>query len=171
VADDHLMDDCAGRISRNARTIAAGCVLMCAGWVLFGCGASDERFAKVLVGTWGSREVAPDDVIVETQFTLLPGGRINWQGQVRLLVPPDFYLQPQRPNFEVKNGRLIYYFTASGNWAVRDGYLHTRIESSTLASLMPVGFAAAWKLKEVTSKEMIYVSAANGRTRVEYRSQ
>jgi len=33
----------------------------------------------------------PDDVIVETQFTLLPGGRVNWQGQVRLLVPPDFY--------------------------------------------------------------------------------
>jgi hypothetical protein len=34
---------------------------------------------------------------------------------------------------------------------------------------MPVGFAAAWHLKEVTSKEMIYVSAASGRTRVEYR--
>ena len=110
-------------------------------------------------------------VIVETQFTLLPGGRVNWQGQVRLLVPPDFYLLPNRPNFEVKNGRLIYYFTASGNWAVRDGYLHTRIEFSTLTSLMPVGFAAAWKLKEVNSKEMIYISATNGRTRVEYRQE
>ena len=76
-----------------------------------------------------------------------------------------------RPNYEVRNGRLVYYFTASGNWTVRDGYLHTRIESSTLISLMPVGFAAAWKLKEVTSKEMIYVSAANGRTRVEYRKE
>lgn len=152
-----------------ARTIAPIFVLMCAGLALSACGASDDRFAKVVVGTWGSREVAPDDVIVETQFTLLPGGRVNWQGQVRLLVPADFYLLPNRPNFEVKNGRLIYYFTASGNWAVRDGYLHTRIESSTLTSLMPVGFAAAWKLKEVTGKEMIYVSAANGRTRVEYR--
>ena len=30
---------------------------------------------------------------------------------------------------------------------------------------------AAWKLKEVTSREMIYVSAANGHTRVEYRNQ
>lgn len=152
-----------------ARTIAPIFVLMCAGFALSACGASDDRFAKVVVGTWGSREVAPDDVIVETQFTLLPGGRVNWQGQVRLLVPADFYLLPNRPNFEVKNGRLIYYFTASGNWAVRDGYLHTRIESSTLTSLMPVGFAAAWKLKEVTGKEMIYVSAVNGRTRVEYR--
>ena len=165
------MDDCTGRMSRTAKIIATGCVLMCAGVALFGCGASDDRFAKVVVGTWGSREVAPDDVIVETQFTLLPGGRVNWQGQVRLLVPPDFFLRPHRPNFEVKNGRLIYYFTASGNWAVRDGYLHTRIESSTLDSLMPVGFAAAWKLKEVTNKEMIYVSAANGRTRVEYRKE
>lgn len=154
-----------------ARAIAAIFVVMCAGLALSGCGASDDRFAKVLVGTWGSREVAPDDVIVETQFTLLPGGRVNWQGQVRLLVPADFYLLPNRPNFEVKNGRLIYYFTASGNWAVRDGYLHTRIESSTLTSLMPVGFAAAWKLKEVTGKEMTYVSAANGRTRVEYRKE
>lgn len=135
-----------------------------------GCGASDDDFAKVLVGTWGSREVAPDDVIVETQFTLLPGGRVNWQGELRMLVPPDFYL-PNRPNYEVKNGRLVYYFSASGNWTVRDGYLHTRIESSTLPSLMPVGFAAAWHLKEVTSKEMIYVSAANGRTRVEGRKQ
>jgi hypothetical protein len=138
--------------------------------LLGGCSASDDDFAKVVVGTWGSREVAPDDVIVETQFTLLPGGRVNWQGELRMLVPADFYL-PNRPNYEVRNGRLVYYFTASGNWTVRDGYLHTRIESSTLPSLMPVGFAAAWKLKEVTSKEMIYVSAANGRTRVEYRKE
>ena len=112
--------------------------------------------------------MAPDDVIVESQFTLLPGGRVNWQGELRMLVPADFYL-PNRPNYEVRNGRLVYYFTASGKWAVRDGYLHTKIESSTLPSLMPVGFAAAWKLKEVTSKEMIYVSAANGSTRVEFR--
>ena len=137
---------------------------------LGGCRASDDDFAKVVVGTWGAREVAPDDVIVETQFTLLPGGRVNWQGELRMLVPADFYL-PNRPNYEVRNGRLVYYFTASGNWAVRDGYLHTRIETSTLTSLMPVGFASAWKLREVTSKEMIYVSAVNGRTRVEYRKQ
>ena len=137
---------------------------------LGGCAASDDDFAKVVVGTWGSREVAPDDVIVETRFMLLPGGRVNWQGELRMLVPADFYL-PNRPNYEVRNGRLVYYFTASGNWTVRDGYLHTRIESSTLPSLMPVGFAAAWKLKEVTSKEMIYVSSPNGRTRVEYRKE
>ena len=136
--------------------------------LLGGCGASDDDFAKVVVGTWGSREVASDDVIVETQFTLLPGGRVNWQGELRMLVPADFDL-PNRPNFEVRNGRLVYYFNASGSWTVRDGYLHTKIESSTLPSLMPVGFAAAWKLKEVTSKELIYVSAANGSTRVEFR--
>jgi hypothetical protein len=137
---------------------------------LAGCGTSDDQFTKVLVGTWGSRDVAPDDVIVETHFTLLPGGNVNWRGELRILVPADFYL-PYRPNFEVKNGRLTYYFTASGKWSVRDGYLHTRIEQSTLPSLMPVGFAAAWKLREVNGREMIYVSAANGRTRVEYREQ
>ena len=136
--------------------------------LLGGCNASDQDFAKAVVGTWGSREVAPDDVIVETQFTLLPGGRVNWQGELRILVPADFYL-PDRLNYEVKNGRLVYYFTASGTWAVRDGYLHTRIETSTLPSLMPAGFAAAWKLREVTGKELIYVSAASGRTRVEFR--
>ena len=147
-------------------------VAVCAGILVLlgGCGASDDDVAKVVVGTWGSREVAPDDVIVETQFTLLPGGRVNWQGQLRMLVPADFSL-PNRANFEVKNGRLVYYFSASGNWTVRDGYLHTKIESSTFPSLMPVGFAAAWKLKEVTRKEMIYVSAVNGRTRVEYRKE
>ncbi len=138
--------------------------------LLGGCGASDDEFAKVVVGTWGSRDVASDDVIVDAQFTLLPGGRVNWQGELRMLVPADFYL-PNRPNFEVRNGRLVYYFNASGSWTVRDGYLHTKIDSSTLPSLLPVGFAAAWKLKEVTSKEMIYVSAANGRTRVEFRKE
>ena len=148
------------------RAVAAGLL----GLLLLGCGASDDRLAKAVVGTWGSREVAPDDVIVETELTLLPGGRVNWIGQVRLLVPPTFYL-PNRPNFEVNNGRLIYYFTASGNWAVKDGYLHTKIETSTLTSLLPVGFATAWKLREVTRKEMIYESAANGRTRVEYRKE
>ena len=137
---------------------------------LSACGTGDDDLARALVGTWGSRDVAPDDVIVETRFSLLPGGRVNWRGDVRLLVPADFYL-PNRPNYEVKNGRLIYYFTASGKWSVRDGYLHTRIEQSTLPSLMPVGFAAAWKLREVNGREMIYVSAANGRTRVEYREQ
>jgi hypothetical protein len=137
---------------------------------LSGCGASDDDYAKVVVGTWGSRDVAPDDVIVETRFSLLPGGRVNWSGELRLLVPADFYL-PRRPEYDVRNGRLIYYFTASGKWSVRDGYLHTRIEQSTLPSLLPIGFAAAWKLKEVNGKEMIYVSAANGRTRVEYREQ
>ncbi len=137
--------------------------------VLLGaCAASDDEFSKVVVGTWGSREVAPDDVIVENRFTLLPGGRVNWQGELRMLVPADFDL-PNRPNFEIRNGRLVYYFSASGNWSVRDGYLHTKIETSTLPSLMPPGFAAAWKLKEVTGKEMIYTSAASGRTRVDYR--
>lgn len=136
--------------------------------LLGACGSTDDKVAKAAVGTWGSREVAPDDVIVETQFTLLPGGRVNWQGQLRMLVPADFDL-PDRPNFEVKNGRLVYFFTASGRWSVADGFLHTRIETSTLPSLMPVGFAAAWKIREVTSKEMIYESAAGGRTRVEYR--
>jgi hypothetical protein len=155
---------------RRAAKVVRGVVCAAILVLLGGCGASDDDFAKVVVGTWGSREVAPDDVIVETQFTLLPGGRVNWQGELRMLVPADFYL-PNRPNYEVKNGRLVYYFSASGNWMVRDGYLHTRIESSTLPSLMPVGFAAAWKLKEVTGKEMIYVSAANGRTRVEVRKQ
>lgn len=138
--------------------------------LLGGCGASDDDFAKVLVGTWGSREVAPDDVIVETRFTLLPGGRVNWQGELRMLVPADFRL-PNRPNYEVRNGRLVYYFSASGNWSVRDGYLHTRIETSNLPSLLPIGFASAWKLREVTGKEMIYVSAPSGRTRVEYRRE
>jgi hypothetical protein len=148
------------------RTLLLACIVI----VLGGCGASDDDFAKVVVGTWGSREVAPDDVIVETRFTLLPGGRVNWQGELRMLVPADFYL-PDRPNYEVRNGRLVYYFSANGNWTVRDGYLHTKIETSTLPSLLPAGFAAAWKLKEVTSKEMIYVSAASGRTRVEFRQQ
>jgi hypothetical protein len=153
---------------RTAHTIKA--VLLTCVAVMSGCGTSDDEFAKVVVGTWSSREVAPDDVIVETRFTLLPGGRVNWQGELRMLVPPDFYL-PDRPNYEVRNGRLVYYFSASGKWSVRDGYLHTKIESSTLPSLLPAGFAAAWKLKEVTSREMIYVSAANGRTRVEGRQQ
>ena len=156
---------CAGLVTLRA---AAPFLLLAFVILLGGCGASDDDFAKVVVGTWGSREVASDDVIVETQFTLLPGGRVNWQGELRMLVPADFDL-PNRPNFEVRNGRLVYYFNASGNWTVRDGHLHTKIESSTLPSLMPVGFAAAWKLKEVTSKELIYVSAANGSTRVEFR--
>ena len=154
-------------ISCRACTSRALVVLVLAS-LLTACGASDDKLAKAAVGTWGSREVAPDDVIVETEFTLLPGGRVNWVGQLRMLVPADFNL-PNRPNFEVRNGRLVYYFSASGNWAVRDGYLHTRIEASTLPSLLPVGFAAAWKIREVTSKELIYESAVNGRTRVEYR--
>lgn len=161
---------CAGIAAlAHAAKLVRGLVCAAIFVLLGGCGATDDDFAKVLVGTWGTREVAPDDVIVETRFTLLPGGRVNWQGELRMLVPPDFY--PNRPNFDVRNGRLVYYFSASGNWAVRDGYLHTKIESSTLPSLMPVGFAAAWKLKEVTGKEMIYVSAVNGRTRVEYRKE
>ena len=161
---------CAGIAAlTHAAKLVRGLVCAAIFVLLGGCGATDDDFAKVLVGTWGTREVAPDDVIVETRFTLLPGGRVNWQGELRMLVPPDFY--PDRPNFDVRNGRLVYYFSASGNWAVRDGYLHTKIESSTLPSLMPVGFAAAWKLKEVTGKEMIYVSAVNGRTRVEYHRE
>ncbi|MEO8165878.1 MAG: hypothetical protein ABI619_10825 [Betaproteobacteria bacterium] len=157
-----------GALHARLRTATRAILVACVLGMLGACGASDDDFAKVVVGTWGSREVAPDDVIVETQFTLLPGGRVNWRGELRMLVPADFDL-PTRYNFEVRNGRLVYYFSASGKWAVKDGYLHTKIERSTLPSLMPVGFAAAWKLKEVTTKEMIYVSAAAGRTRVEIR--
>jgi len=81
-------------LSRTGRTVKV-LLLTCAALVS-GCGASDDDFAKVVVGTWSSREVAPDDVIVETRFTLLPGGRVNWQGEVRMLVPNDFDL-PDRP--------------------------------------------------------------------------
>jgi hypothetical protein len=153
-------------LSFAGRALAASCCFA----LLAGCGVSDDDIAKAAVGTWTSRDVAPDDVIVETRMTLLPGGRVNWQGQLRMLVPADFDL-PDRPNFEVKNGRLVYYFTAAGKWSTKDGYLHSQIESSTLPSLMPVGFASAWKIREVTSKEMIYESVAGGRTRVEVRVQ
>lgn len=132
------------------------------------CGPTDNAYQAAVLGTWGSREVAQDDVIVETQTTLLPGGRVNWNGELRLPVPPTFYV-PRGVSHEVKNGRLVFYFNASGAWFVRDGYLHTRVESSTLPSMMPVGFSTAWRLKEVSDKELVYVSAANGRTRVEYR--
>lgn len=132
------------------------------------CSPTDNAYQAAVLGTWASREVAQDDVIVETQTTLLPGGRVNWNGELRLPVPPTFYV-PRGVSHEVKNGRLIFYFTASGAWFVRDGYLHTRVESSTLPSMMPVGFSTAWRLKEVSDKELVYVSAANGRTRVEYR--
>jgi hypothetical protein len=135
---------------------------------LSACGTSDDDFQGAVLGTWASREVAQDDVIVETQTTLLPGGRVNWNGELRLPVPPTFYV-PRGVSHEVKNGRLVFYFSASGAWFVRDGYLHTKIESSTLPGMMPIGFSTAWKLKEVSDKELIYVSAANGRTRVEYR--
>ncbi|MGD2139159.1 MAG: hypothetical protein PVH25_02085 [Burkholderiales bacterium] len=138
-------------------------VMLCA------CGPSDKEYQVALIGTWGSREVGQDDVIVETQTTLLPGGRVNWSGELRLPVPPTFYV-PRGVSHEVKNGRLIFYFNASGAWFVRDGYLHTKVEDSTLPSMMPVGFSTAWQLRQVSDKELIYVSAANGRTRVEYRN-
>jgi hypothetical protein len=145
----------------------AAAVLLLAALALAGCGTGDREFERSLVGTWGSRDVAQDDVIVETETTLLPGGRVNWRGELRLPVPSTFYV-PRGVNHEVKNGRLVFYFTASGAWSVRDGFLHTRVESSTLPSLMPVGFSTAWQLKEVSSRELIYATASNGRTRVEY---
>ncbi len=136
--------------------------------MLGACAPTDNAYQAAVLGTWASRDVAQDDVIVETQTTLLPGGRVNWNGELRLPVPPTFYV-PSGVSHEVKNGRLVFYFNASGAWFVRDGYLHTRVESSTLPSMMPVGFSSAWRLKEVSDKELVYVSAANGRTRVEYR--
>lgn len=142
--------------------------LLLAALAAAGCGTDDRAYERALIGTWASKDVAQDDVIVETQTTLLPGGRVNWQGELRLPVPGTFYV-PRGVNHEVKNGRLVFYFTASGAWSVREGFLHTRVESSTLPSLMPVGFSTAWRLKEVSSKEMVYESAGNGRTRVEYR--
>ncbi|UCD68039.1 MAG: hypothetical protein JSW48_14820 [Betaproteobacteria bacterium] len=135
---------------------------------LSACGTSDDDYQIAVIGTWASREVGLDDVIVETQTTLLPGGRVNWNGELRLPVPSTFYV-PRGVSHEVKNGRLVFYFAASGAWFVRDGYLHTKVESSTLPSMMPVGFSSAWQLKEVSDKELIYLSAANGRTRVEQR--
>lgn len=138
--------------------------------MLAGCADSDREFTRAAIGTWGSKEVAQDDVVVETETTLLPAGRVNWRGELRVPVPSTFYV-PRGVNHEVKNGRLVFYFAASGSWFVKDGYLHTRVESSTLPSLMPVGFSAAWRLREVNQKEMIYVSAANGRTRIEYRKE
>jgi len=146
------------------RVIALSMLLV----ALPGCETSDKDYQVALLGTWVSREVAQDDVIVETQTTLLPGGRVNWSGELRLPVPPTFYL-PRGVSHEVKNGRLVFYFSASGSWFVRDGYMHTMVESSTLPSLMPEGFSTAWQLKEVSPKELVYVSAAKGRTRVEYR--
>ena len=74
---------------------------------LAGCGTSDNDYQVALLGTWVSREVGQDDVIVETQTTLLPGGRVNWSGELRLPVPPTFYV-PSGVSHEVKNGRLVF---------------------------------------------------------------
>ncbi len=120
-------------------------------------------------GTWASREVGQDDVTVESEMTTsLPGGRADRHGELRLPVRPTFTI-PTGASHEVKNGRRIFHLTASGAWSVRDGYLQSRVESSTLPSSMLQGFSGARKLKKVNHKELIYASASNGRTRVEYR--
>ena len=113
---------------------------------LVGCsGSSDNSLRKKIVGTWTSTE--PNIVFTNDQTTYFPNGKV-------LTIANKFF------SFE----KIV----VSGTWDVKDGYLNTRVEASNITNY-PNGLSTSDKILKVTDKELTYVDAFDGRTKVNRR--
>jgi len=136
---------------------ALGATLICLiAAALSSCGRSnDSKFEKQLYGTWQSEPMESKEAKLEGETRYVPGGRMTISGRIvfRHALLPD-------------EQRAI---TGSGQWHVKDGYLHYTLETSNISDILPNGFSSADKIIGITDTEFTYVDSSSGRTKVDRR--
>ena len=110
---------------------------------------SDAVFAQKVVGTWRARKFILG-ANIDVKCVYLSGGRASWSGTLT-------YLGQQT------------YLMYSGSWVVENGFFHTRIESSNVPQLIPVGMTGATKFISIDNQQWVYVDLSDGQTETAVR--
>ena len=103
---------------------------------------SDAVYAQKVVGTWRARKFILG-ANIDVKCVYLSGGRASWSGTLT-------YLGQQT------------YLMYSGSWVEENGVFHTRIESSNVPQLIPVGMTSATKFISIDNQQWVYVDLSDG---------
>lgn len=104
--------------------------------------ARDPAWQQAIAGTWWARHTALNGSYLDIRYTLLPGGRVNWQGNLT-------YGWQKTP--------LIL----SGTWQVKDGRLETVVESSNVTAIIANGYRGSADIIDITADEFTYFDQAD----------
>ena len=110
----------------------------------------DATLEKVLVGTWWARHTALNTSFLDIRYTLLPGGRVNWQGNVTY-------------------GWQKIPLILSGTWQVKEGRLETVVDASNAPAIIANGYKGTAEIIDVTGEEFTYVDGADKKIYVDAR--
>lgn len=114
----------------------------------------DARLERAIIGTWKSSSTLPVPagvVVKDFRYTLLKSGLVNWRGA---------YLFQGRE----------FPIMMSGKWSIQDGDLHYEVQSSTVPLAVKEGFSAVARIIQITDAELTYVDVADGKTKIDLRS-
>ena len=112
---------------------------------------SDADYAQKIVGVWRVRKIFMG-AFVDLNCSYQSNGRASWTGSY-------MYLGIQYP--------LAY----GGTWAVNDGICNTRIESSNVPQLIPIGQTYAGQIITLTDTKWTYRDLSDGQTGTAERIQ
>ena len=99
------------------------------------CDRDGDR-AKELLGSWTSREVDSDGIIIEGKTMYMDGGKVSFMGAM-------------------KSGTQEIPVIMSGTWEVKNGHIHTAVMTSNIPQLIPSGFTIVEKIVSINDKELV----------------
>jgi len=97
---------------------------------------ADKLNRDKILGVWSNRDVDADGFVTEGETTFMVGGKVTYMGSMT-------------------DGEKVLPLVSSGNWEVKDGHIHSTIETSNLPEIFPKGFTYVEKIISVDDKELI----------------
>lgn len=111
---------------------------------------SDTLYTQKIIGTWRTRKVLPTGAILDTQAHYGSDGYATWSGSLTYL------------------GQSVF-FTVYVGWGVRNGTFYSRVQSSNIPQLMPVGSTAESRIISLDDQQWTYVDPLDGQTTTAFR--
>lgn len=103
--------------------------------------SADQELRDRLVGSWsGGWRDYPSNVSLQIRYAFNPNGQYTWIGE-----------------------GPVFSLIISGEWSVSDGRITTRVTSSNLPQMVPVGSTYSSEILELTSTSYSYIDQVTGR--------
>jgi uncharacterized caspase-like protein len=108
----------------------------------------DEQMRKLLIGTWQFHSVTPEGAVLNGRTSYFPNGTAKSVGTVQ---------------FQGQQAPIVL----SGTWELKKGFVYSKVKSSNVPQMIPVGFSSASKIISIDEDQLTYVS--DGQTITEFR--
>jgi len=103
---------------------------------------------KLLIGTWQFHTVTPEGAVLSGRTSYFPNGTAKSVGTVQ---------------FQGQQAPIVL----SGSWELKKGFVYSKVKSSNVPQMIPVGFSSASRIIDIDEDQLTYVS--DGQTFTEFR--